>query len=179
MSVGSYLDSSRRLGLLAGRHRRRMSRRCPLMPAGSGGTMAPSGSATQKMDWWRDGRALRRQAERQLTGDIRTRLLYVAITSPTRAGSLPPRFEPCHFSDFLKRSFSSNEKAELELQLAHLNRPTLQLLSVFCQCSAHQYCIHYNTTSWASVLLRTFLSFICSTTVHLNSKSYCAATLLQ
>jgi len=64
------------------------------------------------------GRPLRRQAERQLTGDIRTRLLYVAITSPTRAGSLPPRFEPCHFSDFLKRSFSSNEKAELELQLA-------------------------------------------------------------
>jgi len=106
VSVAGCLDSSRRLGLLAGR-RRRQRRRMYLSRlftlALAAGTMARRRSPAPKMDWRRAGRALPRQAERQLTGHIRTRLLYVAITR-NLSRSPAAHSGPCHFQTSLNAS---------------------------------------------------------------------------
>jgi len=69
--------------------------------------------------WWPAGRHAPRQAKRQLTGHIPTRLLYVAITfnrcsPPNRAAA-----KPCRLQTSLDALLSSAETPELSrLQLA-------------------------------------------------------------
>jgi len=112
MSVGSWSDSGRRVGLLAGerRQRRRMSPRPPLRLMSAELKAQWRGARRPRRRWIDDGRANAAETSGKTTDRTysRTRLLYVAITSASSRLDTAPS-EPLPLADFVKCSLSPSE----------------------------------------------------------------------